>query len=145
MLTRRALLTGGVLTGTVAGVGELPDSVVTASQSSRGSSGNNDEQVVKTLEEIRDIMRGDSGGSPELSTIRGLQRDFLKSRGKFPDFIEIGIDVWDAVMNWHIRTRQRVDVQRTAEGRYSIAVFQTNLILRYDVSNNYIGAPYDPK
>ena len=146
MLTRRALLTGGVLTGTVAGVGELPDSVLTASQSSRGSSGNNDEQVVKALEDIRDILRGDSGaGSPELSTIRGLQRDFLKSRGKFPDFIEIGIDVWESVMNWHVRTRQRVEVQRTAEGRYSIAVFQTNLILRYDVSNNYIGAPYDPK
>jgi hypothetical protein len=134
-----------VLTGTVAGAGEGAESVLTASQSSRGSS-NNDEQVVKTLEEIRDIMKGDSGGNcPELVTIRGLQKDFLKGRGKFPDFIEIGIEVWESLLNWHVRTRQRAEVQRTAEGRYSMAVFQTNLVLRHDVSNNYIGAPYDAK
>jgi hypothetical protein len=36
-------------------------------------------------------------------------------------------------------------VSRTADGRYAMAVFQTNLVLRHDVANNYIGQPYDSK
>jgi hypothetical protein len=138
MLTRRALLAGGVVTGAAAGGG------VDAGQSHTSSAGT-DEKLVKALEDIRDLVRGASGGSGELGTIRSLQREFLKSHGKFPDFIEIGIDIWDAIMDWHIRTRQVPQVQRTAEGRYAIPVFQTNLVLRHDVSNVYIGSPYDGK
>jgi hypothetical protein len=144
MLTRRAVLTGGVLVGTGAGTAAGGAVPVPAGQGS-GSS-NTDARVVKILEEIRDEMRMDAGApAGSLDLIRSLQRDFLKSRGKFPDFIEIGIDVWDSVINWHIRTRQVPQVQRTAEGRYAVPVFQTNLVLRHDVSNSYIGPPYDAK
>jgi hypothetical protein len=145
MLTRRALLTGGVLAGTVSGVGAGPADPAEAEQGS-SSGRSTDERTVKVLEEIRDEMRMDAGGQAgSLEIIRSLQRDFLKGRGKFPDFIEIGIDVWDSVINWHIRTRQVPQVQRTAEGRYAVPVFQTNLVLRHDVSNSYIGQPYDAK
>jgi hypothetical protein len=141
MLTRRALLTGGVLTGTVSGAAVEAASPADAAQ---GGNRDTDERVLKVLEDMRDQMRLDAGsGFPD--TIRSLQRDYLKSRGKFPDFIEIGMDVWDAVINWHVRTRQVAQVQRTAEGRYAVPVFQTNLVLRHDVSNNYIGQPYDTK
>jgi hypothetical protein len=135
MLTRRALMAGGVLTGTVS-----------APQAPGSGSTNTDEKVLKVLEDIRDQMRLDSGsGVPVLDQIREAQRQFLKGRGKFPDFIEIGIDVWESVMNWHVRTKQFAQVQRTVEGRYAMAVFQTNLVLRHDVANNYIGQPYDAK
>jgi hypothetical protein len=132
MLTRRTLLTSGVLAGTGRDQGS--------------SSRETDEKVVKVLEDIREQMRLDSGASvPALGTIRLLQRDFLKGRGKFPDFIDVGIDVWEALLDWHVRTRQVPQVTRVADGRYAMAVFQTNLILRHDVQNNYIGQPYDAK
>lgn len=157
MLTRRALLRGGVLGGAVAGAaaGGRADASADAAgsegslggplqQSSRSS--DTDEKTLKAIEEIRDLLNAANGGQvPELATIRQLQRDFLKGRGKFPDFIEIGVDIWDAVMNWHVRTRQAPLVTRMADGRYAVAVFQSNLILRHDVSNNYIGQPYDSK
>jgi len=143
MLTRRTLLTGGVLSGTGAGAA-AGSATVPAGQSS--GSGNTDARMVKILEEIRDEIRMDAGApAGNLELIRSLQRDFLKSRGKFPDFIEIGIDIWESLMNWHVRTRQVAQVQRTADGRYAMAVFQTNLVLRHDVSNSYIGQPYDAK
>jgi hypothetical protein len=147
MLTRRSLITGGVLTGAVAGGGAAATGPTgDPGQSSRGGSSNADEQIARVLEDIRDLVRGASGGnSAELTNIRALQRDFLKSHGKFPDFIEIGIDVWDALMSWHVRTRQQPQVTRMADGRYSMAVFQTNLILRHDVSNAYIGPAFDAK
>jgi len=147
MLSRRALLTGGVMGGAAAGAGageSRPRGLEAGAQSAR--SRNADEDLVKAVEEIRDLMRGSSGGnSPELATIRSLQKEFLKGRGKFPDFIEIGVDVWESVMNWHVRTRQQPQVARMADGRYAMAVFQTNLILRHDVTNSYIGQPYDGK
>ncbi len=143
MLSRRALLTGGVLTGAVAGPGATPG--LAASQSSHGSS-NADEQVAKALAAIEDQLRGANGGNcPELTTIRSLQREFLKGHGKFPDFIEIGIDVWESVMNWHVRTRQQPQVTRSADGRYTLPLFQTNLVLRHDVSSSYIGQPFDAR
>ena len=146
MLTRRALLTGGVLTGTVAGVGELPEFGV-------------DRFSVFTRKQRQQRRAGGQGpggypGHPDGRQRRQLSRTrrdpqaaegFPEEPRQFPDFIEVGIDVWESVMNWHVRTRQRAEVQRTADGRYSIAVFQTNLVLRYDVSNNYIGTPYDRK
>jgi|WetSurMetagenome_2_1015567.scaffolds.fasta_scaffold265881_2 hypothetical protein len=137
MITRRTLLAAGLTTGGIpADEG--------AGQSSRG--GNTDERMVKALEEIRDQLRLNAGGTfPELSAFRTLQRDFLKTRGKYPDFIEVGADVWDALADWHVRTRQPIQVQRTADGRYAMALFQTNAVLRHDVQASYIGAPYDAK
>lgn len=150
MLTRRSLLTGGVLGGMAGAVAPgkaeaWPSGA--APQSGRSSSSSEtDEKTLKAIEEIRDLLNAANGGQvPELATIRQLQRDFLKGRGKFPDFIEIGVDIWDALMNWHVRTRQVPQVSRTADGRYAMAVFQSNLILRHDVSNSYIGQPYDSK
>ena len=149
MLTRRALLTGGVVSGAAAGAaaGESRGGtrlVVAPQSSARGR--DTDEDLVKAVEQIRDLLR-DAGGAnpPELVAIRSAQREFVKGRGKFPDFIEVGVDVWDSVVNWHIRTRQQPQVTRMADGRYAMAVFQSNLILRHDVSNNYIGQPFDGK
>jgi hypothetical protein len=139
MLTRRALLTGGVMSGAAAGTAGAE------AQSGRGS-GDADERLVKVVEEVRDLMRAaDGGNAPELAQVRLLQKEFFKGRGKFPDFIEVGIDVWDTVVNWHIRTRQQPQVARMGDGRYAMALFQSNLVLRHDVSNSYIGQPFDGK
>lgn len=143
MLTRRSLLAGGIAGGTLSGAAE--GRKLEAGQSSRGG-GNTDEALVKAVEDIRELIRADAGGSSaEVNTLRSLQREFLKGRSKFPDFIDVGIDVWDAVINWHIRTRQQPQVTRTSEGRYSLALFQTNLVLRPELGNSYIGQPYDAK
>jgi hypothetical protein len=140
MLTRREMLAAGLASGAApAGSAESADAA-----QSRG--GNTEERTLKALEEIRDQLKSDAGGNcPELTAIRALQRDFLKGRGKFPDFVEVGVDVWDALTDWHVRTRQPLQVQRTAEGRYAMAVLQTNIVLRHDVSGVYIGPAYAAK
>lgn len=141
MLTRRTLLTGGAVAGAAAGA---TGGAAGAAQSSR--SADTDERMARALEEIRDLLRGDSGGNcPELTTIRALQREFLKGHGKFPDFIEVGIDVWDSLTNWHVRTRQPVQVTRMGDGRYAMAVLLTNIVLRHDAANAYVGQGFDSK
>jgi hypothetical protein len=83
--------------------------------------------------------------SPELAQIREQQRTFLKANHKFPDFIEIGIAVWEAVLDWHIRHHRPLDVVRTAEGRYATRVMETTLVLRPEQVENYVGFGFDAR
>ena len=62
-----------------------------------------------------------------------------------PDFIEVGIEVWENVYDWHVRHQQPIGATRTADGRYVMSVMFTTLILRSDQTNNYIGFGFDAR
>ena len=42
---------------------------------------------------------------------------FSPSHRKYPDFIDAGIDAWEAVYDWHVKNRQEVKATRLADGR----------------------------
>ena len=79
----------------------------------------------------------------EIGPVRDQLRAFLRSAGKFPDFIEVGSDVWQQVYDWHVRYGQPITVSRTADGRYTILLMQTLVVMRPDLTPGYIGLPYD--
>jgi len=62
---------------------------------------------------------------------------------KYPDFIEIGLDVWDNVYDWHVAYQQALSVQRLADGRYGMAFMFTTLLLRSDLNPEFVGYPFD--
>jgi hypothetical protein len=37
---------------------------------------------------------------PELDAVREAQKTYLRTSGKFPDFIEVGTNVWYAIYGW---------------------------------------------
>ena len=107
-----------------------------------------DEQTAAALREIRDELRLQRGAcSPaacgHVDSIRAQQRTFLKTRGKFPDFIDIGIAVWEALYDWHLQARQKPEVARMPDGRYGMSFMMTTLVLRHDITETYIGIGYD--
>ena len=59
------------------------------------------------------------------------------------DFIEVGTDVWQQVYDWHVRFQQPIAIGRTPEGRYSIILIATNLVMRPDMAPGFIGIAYD--
>jgi len=79
----------------------------------------------------------------ELEPIRHHQKTFLRAFGKYPDFLEVGIDVWQDVYDWHIRYNQPMTIARDAQGRMTIMVMTTMVVLRPDLTPNFIGLPYD--
>ena len=79
----------------------------------------------------------------EIAAVRDQQRTHLRSNGKFPDFIEVGTDVWQQVYDWHVRFQQPISLGRTAEGRYTILLLATSVVMRTDMAANFIGLPYD--
>ena len=77
--------------------------------------------------------------------IRLRQNDYLKATNKFPDFIDISVDVWSAVYDWHIRMQQPLMLGRDVNGRYTMQFGFTQLVLRPDVAPKFISTPYDAR
>ena len=135
---RRALINGTLFSGFAA--------LGTAAQG-RGSaqSGADEGLVAKAIEELNSTVRNVAETSPELARIRQQQRIFLKANHKFPEFIEVGIGVWESVFDWHIRHQQPLAVSVNADGRYTMPVAFSTLILRPEFSENYVGVGMDSR
>lgn len=78
-----------------------------------------------------------------IARIREQQRIWLRANHKYPDFIELGADVWDALYDWHVRYQQPINMTRSADGRYLMAFMFTTFILRPEQAPDYIGPPFD--
>ena len=144
MVHRRAVITGTVLGGALSA---LTESVEAAGpQSAAQDRLVQDrllEEIAKAVRSVRDeIERQNLFG--EIAAVRDPLRTFLRANGKFPDFIEVGSDVWQQVYDWHVRFQQPIALGRTAaEGRYTILLLATNIVMRPDMAPGFIGVPFD--
>ena len=149
MVHRRAVITGTVLGGALSA---LTGSVEAAGpQSAAQDRPAQDrlaqdrllEDIARAVRSVRDeIERQHTFG--EIAAVREQLRTFLRANGKFPDFIEVGSDVWQQVYDWHVRFQQPIALGRTAaEGRYTILLLATSIVMRPDMAPGFIGVPYD--
>ena len=69
----------------------------------------------------------------------------FRSHGRFPTWIEVGIDIWESVHDWHVRNQLPMTVNREGPGRITIAFFYSTLIGRADMEAGYIGLPFDER
>ena len=135
---RRAIINGTLLSGLGA--------FAPAEQSRSNSQASADDAVVaKAIDDLSTTVRRAVETSPELARIREQQRIFLKANQKFPDFIEVGVAIWENVFDWHVRHQQPLSVSRNAEGRYTMAVAFSTLILRPEMAENYVGVGLDAR
>ena len=79
----------------------------------------------------------------EILGVRKSQVDFLRANSKFPDFIDVAIDVWLSIYDWHVRMQQPMVLGRDNNGRYTMMFNFTTLVLRPDAVPTFIGIPYD--
>ena len=67
--------------------------------------------------ELREIRRAVSiEGTQAISNIRAAQRTYLKNTGRFPEFIDVGFDVFQSVVDWLVAVQQPVTISRLASG-----------------------------
>ena len=141
MVARRRLLGGGVLGG-VLGV-LAADRAEPAVDAAAQRQSENMTEVTDAIDKLRQELRNERLFT-EITAVREAQVRFLAANGKFPDFIEVGTDVWWALHDWHIRWQQPITLGRDAIGRYTILLMQTIVIMRPDMKDS-IGLPYDNK
>jgi hypothetical protein len=133
---RRRLLGTGVAAGVIGALG----AGTAASEQQRDNQ--DAERVARVLEQLRDAVR-EQRAFDELAAVRSSQQTFLRANGKLPDFIEIGMEVWFGVYDWHIRWQVPPVIGRDMNGRHTIKLMDTTLILRPETVGSFVGIPYD--
>ena len=78
-----------------------------------------------------------------VARVRQQQHTWMRSTQKYPDFIEIGLDVWDNIYDWHVVHQQPANMTRMADGRYAMLFMFTTLLLRPDQATDYVGFAFD--
>ena len=102
-----------------------------------------------TLREMADALKRigaelrAQGDPPILGPIREAQRTFLRLNQKFPDYIEVGVAVWEQLHDWQVHTQQMLNVTRLTDGRYVMQTMLCTFVLRTDLTPAYIGPASD--
>jgi hypothetical protein len=136
MIDRRQLLTVGGLLGALAPAGD---------EAAYGAGQMSDRYVPDLLTAMKNISTAITAQQSfdVILPVRTRQVDFLKAQGKFPDFIDVSVDVWMGIYDWHVRLQQPLTLGRDVAGRYTLVLGFTALVLRPDVAPGFISTPYD--
>lgn len=145
MISRREVVTAGVL-------GSLTGSAATADASQGG--GQDDAQTRAVLTRIQQELgqmqatleaglRGPSLNAGAIGRVRERLTLHLRAAGKFPDFMEVGTNIFYDVYDWHVRHAQQIQITRIADQRFAIQFMFTQLIVRWEQDANYLGTPFD--
>ena len=140
MVNRRAMITGTALGGVLSALADPAAAEAAGVQQAVDSRATED--VAKAIQSLRDEVARQYTFW-EIAAVRDQIRAFVRLNGKFPDYIDVGTDVWQQVHDWHVRFQQPTTIGRLADGRYSIKLMATVVVMRPDVAPAFIGMPYD--
>ena len=140
MVQRRDLVGGGIVAGLASMMAPAADAEAAAVA--------DDEQSTQAINRLRETFERQfeqvySSRWSGVSRVRQQQRTWIRSTRKYPDFIEIGLDVWDNIWDWHVVYQQPLNVTRVADGRYAMSFMFTTLLLRSDQSPDFVGYAFD--
>ncbi len=136
MIARRELLASTVLSGVL---GRDRSEATPEPQASDRAV----DDIVKALKDLHGTLAAQQSFA-DILPLRQRMIEFLRANAKFPDFIDVGVEVWFAVYDWHIRHLQEMKIGRDGSGRYTLAFQQTTtLVLRPDAERTFISIPYD--
>lgn len=137
-MERRELMGSGLLAG-VAALASAPPAEANAADDGR-----HDTLVAGAIAELgRTIERQTTNPWRGVARVREQIRVFLKSASRYPEYVEVGVQVWDAVHDWHVTYQQPLTMARAADGRYTMTFMFTTLLLRPDLDGDYVGYPFD--
>jgi|KBSMisStandDraft_5_1062788.scaffolds.fasta_scaffold257852_2 hypothetical protein len=140
MIDRRELLTlGGLL-----GIAPAPENGEGAAVGAGQMTDRQVHDLVDAINNVKSLIEKQQSFS-EINDVRKVQYTYLRGNSKFPDFIDIGSDVWLAIYDWHIRLQQPLVLGRDNNGRYTMMLGFTTLVLRPDWVPTVIGIPYDQR
>ena len=135
MISRRDLLASGVGAGAVMAPHDVG---ATRPQTDEARYFN---EMILELRQIRRAVTVE--GTQAITNIRAAQRTYLKNSSRFPEFVDVGYDVFQSVVDWMVAVRQPVTIGRLGDGRYTVALFASTIVLRPDFPDNYVGQGYD--
>ena len=138
MVQRRDVVGGGLVAGLASLIAASADAAPAADDDLTANAVN---RFRETYERQLEQVYGERWKG--VTRVRQQQRTWLLSTRKYPDFIEIGLDVWDNVYDWHVAYQRPLNVTRLADGRYAMSFMFTTLLLRSDQNPDFVGYAFD--
>lgn len=92
---------------------------------------------------LSSVLRSNSVAYGYIPKLREAFTLFWKTNEKFPEFIEVGTDVFYDIYDYHVKQRLPIPVNRLNDGRMTITYMYTQLVVRVDQAANFIGIPFD--
>jgi hypothetical protein len=136
MVERRDLVGGGLVAGIAAMM--APEAEAAAQR------GDNTEALSRAVDDLRQTIQSNYNNPWRvIAQVREQQRTWMRAHYRYPDFIDIGVDIWEALYDWHVRFQQPLNVARMPDGRYVMSFMFTTFVMRPDQMPNYIGPPYE--
>lgn len=142
MVGRRNILGTGLLAGLTGALVE-PEAVEAAEPMPAEDSSEAAARAVDRLRTAFERQTSPATAEASIAQVRQQQRVFIRANQKYPDFMEVGLGVWEDVYDWHVRYQQPITAVRLADGRYTLAFMFTNLILRPDQAPEFVGFGFD--
>ena len=144
MVARREVMGGTLLAGLSALFVPKPVGAAVAEQS------DGDRAAAIAIDKLREVIeqQGNAcalGPCNTIATIRTQQKTFLRANRKYPDYIDAGVDAFEAVYDWLVKNRQEIRTSRLPDGRYGIMFMFTTIVLREDQQPPFVGWGYDAR
>ena len=145
MISRREVVTGGVL-------GSLATGAVPEFAQERGAPSDAvlkeglkkvEDGIIDVKQAIDQGLRGNSMNSGGVGLVRNELQRYVKTSGKFPEYCDIGVAVFFDVYDWHVRHQQQIQITRIADQRLAIQFMFTQLVLRWEQGETYVGTAFD--
>jgi hypothetical protein len=145
MVKRRDLLSGGILGGILGGMAEETAEAGQPQPQPRQQTVIEDfGGVVDAINNLeKEIARQNS--FTDIAQIREVQRNFLRTNSHMPNYIEVGAGHWFNLYDWHVRWQQPLNLTRDLLGRYTITYLGTAIVLRTEMPDQFLSAPYDER
>jgi hypothetical protein len=148
MISRREVVTAGVL-GTLVNAGTAERSEAQPAPTNPGEfilrDGLNklDTSVDEFKASVDQGLRGNSMNFGNVGQVKTVIQKYMKAGGRFPEYCDIGLDVFYDVYDWHVRHQQQIQITRMADQRMAIQFMFTQLVLRWENDDRFVGTPYD--
>ena len=154
MITRRELVTGSAFGAMATAAAAAPppaapldtpplDALQEIDNAALRRIADNSAQAAGALNGLNSSFRSNSLAYGFIPKLREAYTLYWRTNGKFPEFCEIGMDVFYDLYDWHIKQNLQVPVTRLADGRMVITFMYTQLIVRVDHLPAHIGVPFD--
>lgn len=135
MLSRRELIAGGAAAHMAGG---------NAAAAQRENDSDQLQSEMRTLRDVLVSMQSQSVvATPYVNTIRERQRNFYRLNQRFPQYIDVGIRVWERMQDWHVAHQRPLSIQAGGDGRYLMEFIMTILVLKHELRDEEIGQGYE--
>ena len=95
------------------------------------------------VQSIRSLLTANPVATPAVTTLRDRQRQFYRVNQRFPECIDVGINIWEQMQDWHIRNLRPLNINRAGDGNWQMDFILTVLVLKPNLGDNEISQAYD--